>query len=109
MFRSSWFHKLLGLRRSRSDRRRQAAQERRVIRPFLEELEDRLCPSPLPFPNPANGAELQQDINFANANPATKFTITLTATDTYQLSSDQAVSNTAGLTIDGAGATINAA
>ncbi|MGH7224666.1 MAG: hypothetical protein ACRELF_15700, partial [Gemmataceae bacterium] len=45
MFHSRWIHKLLGLRGSRSLRRRRAAQTRKPVRLLLETLEERVVPS----------------------------------------------------------------
>jgi hypothetical protein len=44
MFRSNWLHNVLGMARSRKDRRCQAAQQRNV-RLMLEPLEDRITPA----------------------------------------------------------------
>ena len=45
MLHSRWIHRLLGTRRSRSLRRRQAVQTRKLVRPTLESLEERLAPA----------------------------------------------------------------
>lgn len=111
MFRSLWFHKLLGLK-SRSARRRQAAQTRRVVRLNLEGLEDRITPAGLPFATPANATQLLADITFANANPNQAVTINLQSGGTYDLTdigSDLSITSKAGVTINGNGDTINAA
>ncbi|HEY7311033.1 MAG TPA: hypothetical protein VH643_16835 [Gemmataceae bacterium] len=111
MFRSLWFHKLLGLK-SRSVRRRQASQTRRAVRLVLEGLEDRITPAGLPFATPGNATQLLADFTFANANPNQAVTINLEAGGTYDLTdigSELVSQSKAGITINGNGATINAA
>ena len=102
MFRPLWFHKLLGLR-SRSVRRRQAAQNRRYVRPHLEELEERVTPDGLPFPTAANGSELQQNITFINGNTNQAWSFKLQANTTFNLTAQQELTNGANVTIVGQG------
>src|SRR5262245_53112147 len=85
MFRPLWFPKLLGLR-SRSARRRQAAQQRHYIRLQLEGLEDRITPSTF---TATNVTQLQDAITFANTHTAEQVTINLQANTTFNLTSQQ--------------------
>ena len=62
---------------------RKAPQKARLE---LEQLEDRLVLSTLPYATAANVSQLIQDINYANQNTGTAFTINLTAT-TYDFTS----------------------
>ena len=108
MFRSLWIHKLLGLK-SRSVRRRQASQTRRQVRLNLEGLEDRITPAVF---NPTDALGMLDAFTFANSNPGTAVVINLNAADTYNLNDigDQLLDkSTAGITINGNGATVTAA
>jgi hypothetical protein len=110
MFRSLWFHKLLALR-SRSVRRRQAAQDRRFVRLHLEGLEERVTPTV--FLTATNGAELQAAITTANTASRTmnqQVVINLTGSGPYALPAQQEItSHAAGVTIEGHGQTLDAA
>ena len=88
MFRSLWFHKLLGLR-SRSVRRRQAAQNRRHVRLHLEGLEERVTPASLPFATATSATELQQNITFINGHTSQAWTFNLQANTTFNLTAQQ--------------------
>ncbi len=109
MFSSPWLHNLLGLSRSRKDRRRQAAQRRRV-RPMLEALEDRITPSTV-TENAPDAATLQADLNNATA-ANTQYVINLTgATSAYFLTAGQeltvsAAASGSSVTITGTGQSI---
>ncbi len=113
MLRSLWLHKLLKLSRSRKDRRRQAAQARRGVRPHLESLEERITPAGgLPYATAATAAQLAADITTVNANLNQSYTIKLAANapaSAFQLSSALNITNPAGVTIQGNGDTLTAA
>jgi hypothetical protein len=97
-----WIHKLLGLSRSRSTRRRQAAQNRRFVRPGLEGLEDRVTPTTT-VQAPDVGT-LVSDIAKFNSGSLSNddLVIQLTGTSPYNLPSGQTISNAAHtLTIEG--------
>jgi hypothetical protein len=102
MFRLLWFSKLLGLR-SRSIRRRQAAQHRRYVRLQLEGLEERVTPSSLPFATAANASELQQNIAFVNSNTSQAWTFNLQANTTFNLTAQQELTAGANVKIVGLG------
>ncbi|HEY7426160.1 MAG TPA: hypothetical protein VH682_18160 [Gemmataceae bacterium] len=102
MFRSLWIHKLLGLSRSRSSRRRQAAQSRRFIRPGLEGLEDRITPSGGPVTvTAATTTDLVKDINDFNSGKFSDGLIINLSGSNYKLPSAQQITNASGLTIEG--------
>ncbi len=94
---------------SRSTRRRQAAQNRRFAHLHLESLEDRITPATFA---PTDAAGLQSAFAYANSNPSEQVIINLTAGGAYNLNDigtqlvDQ---STAGITLNGNGATITAA
>ncbi|HEY7158530.1 MAG TPA: hypothetical protein VH575_31590, partial [Gemmataceae bacterium] len=102
MFRTLWFHKLLGLR-SRSVRRRQAAQNRRCVRLHLEGLEERVTPATLPFATAANASELQQNITFINGHTSQAWSFNLQANTTFNLTAQQELTAGANAKIIGLG------
>jgi hypothetical protein len=102
MFRSLWFHKLLGLR-SRSVRRRQAAQNRRHVRLHLEGLEERVTPASLPFATATSATELQQNITFINGHTSQAWTFNLQANTTFNLTAQQELTAGANVKIVGLG------
>jgi hypothetical protein len=102
MFRTLWFHKLLGLR-SRSVRRRQAAQNRRCVRLHLEGLEERVTPATLPFATAANASELQQNITFINGHTSQAWSFNLQANTTFNLTAQQELTAGARAKIVGLG------
>jgi hypothetical protein len=108
MFRSLWFHKLLGLT-SRSVRRRQAAQQRKPVRLALESLEDRVTPAGTVNVNAATATALQAAVVTANGDTTHSYVITLTGASPYNLTTDIDITNKLGVTIQGKGQTINAA
>ena len=108
MFRSLWFHKLLALS-SRSQRRRQAAQQRKPVRMHLESLEDRVTPATAVTLNAINAAQLQADVTIANSDTTHSYVITLTGASPYNLTTDVHITNKLGVTIQGTGQAINAA
>src|SRR5262249_17162414 len=108
MFRSMWFHKLLGLN-SRSERRRQAAQQRKPVRLALESLEDRVTPAGTVNVNAATATALQAAVVTANGDTTHSYVITLTGASPYNLTTDVDITNKLGVTIQGKGQTINAA
>ncbi len=110
MLRSLWLGKFLS-RKSRNSRRRKATATRRCVRLHLEGLEDRVTPSATSI-DVANAVELRNAINNqVNAHPTQQYVINFTGT-TYNLgdiNNQLVISNTAGVTLQGNGATINAA
>ncbi len=79
----------------------------------LEQLEDRLVLSTLPYSTAANVSQLIQDINYANQNTGTAFTINLTATTYDFTAADNSTFGpnalpviTGNITIDGNGAVL---
>src|SRR5690348_1349214 len=106
MFRSLWFHKLLGLK-SRSVRRRQAAQNRQAVRLRLEGLEDRVTPAVIDT-TLGTGAALQSYItNVVNGDTGPNaandtFNITLSgSSSTFQLSQQVNINSKAHVNIIG--------
>ncbi len=107
MIRSRWLHHLLSSTCSRKDRRRQAVQQRRGVRPMLETLEDRLTPSTV-IENAPDAATLQTDLNNATA-ANTQYIINLTGpSSAYNLAAGQqlTVSAAAPVSIVGSGQSI---
>ena len=107
MFRNLWFHKLLGLS-SRSQRRRQAAQQRKPVCLRLESLEDRVTPATTLTLNAATATQLQADVATANSDPTHAYLINLTSPSTYNLTANVIITNKLGVTIQGTGQAIHA-
>src|SRR5215469_11608497 len=97
MFLHNWLHSFRTPKTHRC-----AKHKRRFVRLQLERLEARLTPAPIVL-TAADGGQLQTDIGTANANLTQQYIIQLTGS-TYQLTAQQAINNTAGVTIEGLGA-----
>ncbi|HEY7425666.1 MAG TPA: hypothetical protein VH682_15655 [Gemmataceae bacterium] len=104
----AWIGRLFP-RASRTQRRRQVAQKRHCVRLHLEGLEERVVPATF---NPTDAVSLQSAFVYANSNPTEQVIINLTAGDTYNLNdigTQLADQSTAGITLNGNGATVVAA
>ena len=92
MFLRDW---LYSFRASITPRR--STYKRRPIRLHLEHLEDRLNPAPIVL-TADDSSQLQTAIGTVNANLTQDYIIQLTGS-TYQLTAQQNINNTAGVTI----------